>query len=466
MNFTGLKNWFENEADDDDLIQIAVAYGQDNYYDDFELTTNRSDWYGHFADPSLSDAENAEKWAWQTSDVPEDCDYFRLDGNGNLEGVHEEDLIHEIQHTFHDSILRWLKDDPTSYSFLPDALEEFYSEEDPLGFLADENFTVTWEDLGIGKSEAAKANGIHDFAVTVAETYGDRAANFTCQCDPGVADPGRAFFLTQIFTTIDEAIALGEVDPEEYDNLCDMISEYGDTAYGYDAEQLQSYFYELLHDPTAMNEVLFTFDYVPECYGYVLENNQSLERALNYFNGITREPRAVVIEHPSIILAENKPMPMDFLDHIKHELGIANIASLKLAGYANEAGIEAVCLVDRNYDTYYAVLSHDLDVLPDPQKLDELDYMQTTYAPVSSTLFYKAQGEIRHEAPDFSRLSTFHPLSYEVDRYFIEQDAASAIEALPDRSVSGKTAETKDVCENDRSADSSTPEKQHTTLSR
>lgn len=136
MNVTGLKNYLQNEASDEEFLNLARAYCEANRYDDFRL-------YDSLDDIVQAAGWDAEQLAWQLEDVDTSADYFRFDGQGNLESISQADLVEQSMDYYLDAICNWVEDAPGyEYQNFSFEVRDFIDQEDPHELLSNLSIEV------------------------------------------------------------------------------------------------------------------------------------------------------------------------------------------------------------------------------------------------------------------------------------------------------------------------------------
>lgn len=177
MNETGFKNYIMNEAFDDEIIELAQAFGEANYYEVFQLYPSLN---------SILEATNwnAEQLAWQLEDVDTNADYFRFNGQGNLESINSGELVDEIKEFYLDSISRWIDSAPGYvYQNFSYEVKDFLEQNDPYELLKD--IHMRYEDLGIVGDVKQWSPYHHEYEVTLTSEKGEETFSYICNPEQG-----------------------------------------------------------------------------------------------------------------------------------------------------------------------------------------------------------------------------------------------------------------------------------------
>lgn len=212
MNETGLRNYLEREASDDELILLAQEFGEANRYDDFVLFTSLNE--------IAADAGwDPEQLAWQLEGVDRNADYFRYDGYANLESLSQEELVDEIKTSFLDGIVSWVDAAPGYVlSSFSDDVKGFLDQEDPYETL--KSIRMTYQDMGPAEPGAPGGPDPHRFDVTLSNENG--SFHLDCFCPANVGDypmepyPVKAEIIDSILSDYAERYyAQADFDPDE-----------------------------------------------------------------------------------------------------------------------------------------------------------------------------------------------------------------------------------------------------------
>lgn len=189
MNETGFKNYILNEAFDDEVIDLAKAYGEANYYDDFVLYSSLN---------SIVEAAgwDAEQLAWQLEDVDTNADYFRFDGRGNLESIDSDELVDEIKHSYLNELCQWVSGaSGYYYQNFSDEVREFIDQCDPFDLI--NGIEMSYEDLGIVGDVKKRSPEHHEYAVTLSSKIGEDTFSYFCNPNKGFL-PTRADMINAV----------------------------------------------------------------------------------------------------------------------------------------------------------------------------------------------------------------------------------------------------------------------------